>query len=73
MARLSLAGRQAQPDPLWWGKQDRLLRHPRKDLIATHYSSRELREVLAAAAEITAWGVAQTPALTIIRRYTQDS
>lgn len=34
LERLSLAGRQAQPYPLSWDEQDRLLRHLRKDLAA---------------------------------------
>jgi hypothetical protein len=47
-----------------------LLGHKNGD-ITTHYSAAELGELLAAAEKVTDRGIAQTPALTLIRRHAQ--
>jgi hypothetical protein len=41
------------------------------DGITTHYSTAALGELLAAAEKVTERGIAQTPALTLIRRHAQ--
>jgi len=47
-----------------------LMGHANGD-ITTHYSAAELGELLAAAEKVTDRGIAQTPALTLIRRHAQ--
>jgi len=47
-----------------------LMGHANGD-INTHYSAAELGELLAAAEKVTDRGIAQTPALTLIRRHAQ--